>query len=256
MRACSIVDRASSLAMYARELADWKSLMDYRRLRDGHFPNGTLVPLRTRCLNKRSVICRAGTTDVAVFREVFFKRCQLPPRRLTPIRAILDLGSNVGFTIAQCAVRYPAARIIGIELDDHNIEMCRRNIAAYGRRCKVIHGAVWDRKMTVYYDGTEEWGYHVVTESAKAPVRTYTMDTLLDMFETAVVDFVKMDIEGAEQKLLRSAKTWVPRVRCMQIEVHAPYDVPSCGAELDRLGLCWERSRLHRSTLIAWNPAC
>ena len=53
----------------------------------------------------------------------------------------------------------------------------------------------------------------------------------------AVVDFAKIDIEGAEIELLRHNAGWAHRVRTMAVEVHAPYTVDECRDDLARAGL-------------------
>jgi Methyltransferase FkbM domain len=49
------------------------------------------------------------------------------------------------------------------------------------------------------------------------------------------VDYVKMDVEGAEEQLLRS-DDWSECVRAIKVEVHEPYTVDDCRSDLHRLG--------------------
>jgi hypothetical protein len=50
------------------------------------------------------------------------------------------------------------------------------------------------------------------------------------------IDYVKMDIEGAEREVLRSNTEWAERVRCIKVEVHHGYSKDDCIADLQRLG--------------------
>lgn len=45
-----------------------------------------------------------------------------------------------------------------------------------------------------------------------------------------------MDIEGAEQGVLRTGTDWARHVRSIKVEVHEPYRVPECLRDLERLG--------------------
>jgi DNA primase len=50
------------------------------------------------------------------------------------------------------------------------------------------------------------------------------------------VAFVKMDIEGAERAVLRDAAGWAPLVDALSVEVHPPYDLARCRADVEALG--------------------
>jgi hypothetical protein len=50
------------------------------------------------------------------------------------------------------------------------------------------------------------------------------------------VDFVKMDIEGAEAQVLRRATEWAERVRSIKVEVHRTYSVSDGANDLRALG--------------------
>jgi FkbM family methyltransferase len=56
---------------------------------------------------------------------------------------ILDLGANIGITVADNARRYPGARLIAVELDPENAELARLNTAPWADRVELLQGAVW-----------------------------------------------------------------------------------------------------------------
>jgi hypothetical protein len=91
-----------------------------------------------------------------VLASTFFDRYHRPPPDLGPLTTILDLGSNIGLTLADFACLHPRARMLGLELDEGNVRLCRVNIAPYSGRCEVIWGAVWNREGEVGYAGDEE----------------------------------------------------------------------------------------------------
>jgi FkbM family methyltransferase len=194
------------------------------------------------------VECRAGTTDAQVFTDTFVAQYHLPPPGLRP-KTILDLGSNIGTTIIHYARLFPAARVLGVELDAGNYSLCRRNIAALGDRCDVLHGAAWWCDGEIAYGGDEEWGIHV-DAGGKNKAPAYSMTGLLDRMGP-FIDFVKMDIEGAEAEVLARAGSWIGRVGCLKVEVHKPYTIEACMGDLRKLGIDCQPDWRHPACVVA-----
>src|SRR4051812_18900750 len=86
---------------------------------------GKLFPVHIRSLNGGRVSCRIGTSDIGVLHATFVRQYHLPPPDSIPA-AILDLGSNIGLTVAHYACVFPEAKILGVELDANNFELCMR----------------------------------------------------------------------------------------------------------------------------------
>ncbi len=66
----------------------------------------------------------------------------------------------------------------------------------------------------------------------------------------ATVDYVKVDIEGAEIDLLRRNAGWAQRVRTIAVEVHAPYSVEECRDDLAGLGFSTRVDPRHWACVI------
>jgi FkbM family methyltransferase len=203
------------------------------------------VQLRVRELHGAPLYVRPRSTDWEAVFVSFLAGYHRPPPGLPLVGTVLDLGANVGATTADLAVRYPQARILGVELDAANAKLARRNTACWRDRVEILHGAVWTDDGTIAYGGTRgEWGYQVVEAMtderrsdpiAEAP--SFSMPTLIARLAgDGTVDFVKMDVEGAELALLEQGESWASRVRCIALEVHKPLDVSSADAMLTRLG--------------------
>ena len=77
----------------------------------------------------REVHLRPGTTDEQVFHETFVKQFHVPPEEIRPA-TVLDLGCNIGLTVAHFEVLWPNAEIIGVDLDSENCVVARRNLPA------------------------------------------------------------------------------------------------------------------------------
>ena len=248
-------ERSRKFLEYAGLVSDARSLaaLSAARLRS----DGPPRRLRLRALAGGAVWCRPGASDFTVLYDAFHKRYHEPPPALGEPRTILDLGSNVGYTIAQMAERFPAARIVGVELDRDNVELCRRNIARFGPRCEVVWGAAWREDGEVVYAGPRQQSYSIV-ETGRRPgpaerAPAHSLPTLLARFEGGSVDFLKMDVEGAERQILATAGEWIGRVRCLKIETHAPYSVGDCIDDLARQGFEAAPDGSHAASVTAWN---
>jgi FkbM family methyltransferase len=204
-----------------------------------------LMALEVRDWDRRPLYVRAVGTDWETAHVSLMLRVHRPPPELTRVTTILDLGANIGATVADLAASYPEATVLGIELDADNVALARRNVARWGDRASVVHGAVWASDGEIAYGGDRgEWAYRVVpamddrTEApAIATVPAFSLTTLIDRLAPGgTVDYVKMDVEGAERFLLDADDGWSRRVRCLQVEVHLPLDVATCRDKLEALG--------------------
>ena len=122
----------------------------------------------------------------------------------------MDLGSNIGLTMSHFAYLFPDARVVGVELDARNAAICRRNIATWSDRCTVCRprsglptaGSRYSR------EPNEAWAYRVGVEDEgeSVMVEAKTLDMLESSPPKETIDFLKVDIEGAEQQLLEPAE--------------------------------------------------
>jgi FkbM family methyltransferase len=175
----------------------------------------------------------------------------------TPGR-ILDLGANIGLTMAHYAHLFPAAQIVGVELDDRNVALCRENIAPYGERCTVLRGAIWteDGEITYRRTGGNEWGFAVGdgTSGEEVAAPAMSVETVLQRFAWDWVDFVKMDVEGVERALLLQRAGWIDKVGRIGVEVHPPYSVQDCERDLRNLGFRTSRLARHPAAVLGERP--
>ena len=215
-------------------------------------PTPREVQLRIRPLDGRSIVIREGTSDADVLWETYFGRYHLPPCGFRP-RTIWDLGANIGLTMAHMAQLYPDARLIGVELDEENAGLCARNVSAWGERCKVLNAAIWDRDGRIEYRAEPglEYGFSVgPREGQRRTASALTLNRLAAIDAMDTIDYVKMDIEGAERRVLRSQTDWARRVRCIMVEVHEPYSIADCLRDLDRLGFSTEVDSRHWASVM------
>ena len=252
--------RLRSLAAYpatARLTSDYRSFRGFRRLERSttRWDAGErTIELRLRPLGGAPVRVRPESQDRWAVRDTFLGRYHLPPPEVEAgsVRTIWDLGSNIGLTVAHLAVMFPAAQIFGVEMDEDNALLCRENVRPWSDRCEIIRAAVWPAEGAVAYErqAGNELGFRVIGDSrpGRHSASALPLNTLLERTPGGTVDYVKMDIEGAEQDALRRNTEWASDARSIKVEVHAPYSVDECSEDLSALGFSTRPDDRH--------PAC
>jgi FkbM family methyltransferase len=248
-----------------RLAGDRETLRAYRRLEDSGFdwgPDAKTVELRLKQLQNHAVNLRPRTSDTHVLRTVLFGEYQLPPPEFLrqDLHCIWDLGAHIGLATAHLTFTFPHARVFAVELEAENVALCRKNVAAFGNRCEVIQAAVWPSDSAVsqgppaipgHPDSFRARPLGGSSEETGPTAQGLSLNTLFSTHSPeGAIDFVKVDIEGAERDVLKQNTEWASRVRCMKIEVHSPYTVEECARDLQALGFATE-TELDPPTCIA-----
>jgi FkbM family methyltransferase len=250
LRGVPLLDRPVRAAFY--ELERWRAAValtsdraSYRMFRRldgrGRPVRSATVRLRVKPLGGHEVELRPGTSDAQMLRETFRDNVHIPPPEIEArgVRTIVDLGANAGMTVAANALRYPDARIVAVELDPENAELARRNTARWADRVEILQGAVWTDDGEVPYarERGNEFGFSVLRGDANTTTRALSMGTILGHVpDDGRVDFLKMDIEGVESRLLSGDADWAARVDAIALQVHGDYTLEDCARDLARLG--------------------
>jgi FkbM family methyltransferase len=236
----------------ARHIAPARDYVRLLRLIDARTEApGVPVSLRVDFLGRATVALRPGTTDVTVLLDTM-QGYHLPPDDLVP-DVIVDLGCNVGLTTAHFATLYEHAEILGVEPEPSAAALATRNVSPWARRCRILNVAAWheDTKLRFIAEAGHEYGARLSPNGA-IEVTALSLNTLLASHD--VVDFLKMDIEGAESDVLTRHTRWASKVRCLKVETHPPYEPDRCATELGHLGFRTSRDGRHNLAVIARRP--
>jgi FkbM family methyltransferase len=133
---------------------------------------------------------------------------------------VLDCGASDG-DFTREALRAGASKVVSIELAPASIECLRRNLASEiaAGRVVVYPKGVWDRddSLTLQVDDTNFAANTVAllpgTTHASVQVPLTTIDKLVTELGLPHVDFIKMDIEGAEAKALAGGRDTISRFK-------------------------------------------
>ena len=140
---------------------------------------------------------------------------------LTPQSVVLDCGANIG-TFTRAALEAGAGRVIAIEPSPRNVRALELNFPneIESGRVIVVSKAVWHEPGvlplhsfpnpvldSLVMDAREG------QESTPVEVPLDTLDAIVAGLDLERVDFIKMDIEGAERNALRGARETIRRHR-------------------------------------------
>jgi FkbM family methyltransferase len=176
-----------------------------------------------------------GSSVVAQLAEIEAKYRDFPGRPIRRGDVVLDCGANVG-TFTREALLEGAGLVVAVEPAPKNVECLRRNFAAETAAGRVIiyPKGVWDKDDFLTLDesdSTPAMDSFVRTEGTHPGTRVAltTIDKMADELKLERVDFIKMDIEGAEQRALAGARRTLSQNKPrLEISVnHLPDDARS-----------------------------
>lgn len=145
---------------------------------------------------------------------------------------VIDCGAHVG-VFTDMALRLGASKVVSIEPDPVNLECLRRNFRQEitDGRVIVIPKGVWSREqmITLYVSELNSGSNSMVLEqhAGKVEVPVTTLDQIVEGSHLSHVNFIKMDIEGAEREALRGAMKTLARdfPKLMLDSYHLPDDM-------------------------------
>jgi len=136
---------------------------------------------------------------------------------------IIDCGANIGISVIYFKRLYPEAKIIAFEPDPVLFKMLSQNILNFSfENIDLRQEAVWANNSGVNFL-TEGGHSGCITEHGDQekviPVASCRLKELLESFNT--IDFLKVDIEGAEHDVLFDCGESLERCNCIFIEYHS-----------------------------------
>lgn len=159
-----------------------------------------------------------------LYREIFARQhYHFNASKSAPV--IFDCRANIGMASLYFKWLYPGARVHSFEPDPATFQLLKRNIAQNGLDVQAHESALWDENMELdfHIDPSHPGSLLMsadVVRLAGRPIKV-SARKLSDFIE-GPVDFLKMDVEGAEHKVLtdlvKSEK--IAEIRQMVVEYH------------------------------------
>jgi FkbM family methyltransferase len=170
-----------------------------------------------------------------------------------PTPRIIDAGAHIGLSTLYFKKLYPGSEIIAIEPNPHVFRILEKNIEENQlRHVEALPVALSDQagEEAFFMDESDEQWLSTASftpgawTGSQQSQETQVQTTFLSLFLDKPVDFLKMDIEGAEQKVLMAIPEHLHQIKHMIVEFH-----PVAGQDLEKL---LEYLQNHRFSIQLW----
>lgn len=167
---------------------------------------------------------------VFMYKEIFEKEIyKFKSSSSSPL--IIDCGANIGLSVIYFKQNYPTAKIIAFEPDQKAFLALKDNLAIFGfNDIEFYENAVWKDESSLNFlaDGAD--GGHLVDGNNNDLIKVKTVK--LSQYLKQTVDFLKIDIEGAEKIVLEESREYLKNVANIFIEYHSFFNQTQ---ELDQI---------------------
>ena len=166
-----------------------------------------------------------------MFEEIFVRLAyKFDSADVSPL--IIDCGSNIGVSLAYFKSAYPCSRIIAFEPDPTVFAMLKRNVERNTMDNVVLHDEALHnlRGEIDFYRDPRDIGSGIISSTVRKRVplvqRIRVQAALLSEYVSGTVDFLKLDVEGAEEGVLRDLHNHgkLRLIKEMAIEYHQHID--------------------------------
>jgi FkbM family methyltransferase len=163
---------------------------------------------------------RASDLDQLIFlqrEEYMYRVYDQPPVSVRSGDVVVDAGSNLG-VFTRFALNRGARLVVAFEPEPVNLACFNKTFHAELKagRVRLVESALWDNTGTIRFSapapGNSGGGSMVSDQHTNwIDIPTTTLDSSLSALGVEKVDFIKMDIEGAERKALLGASATIQR---------------------------------------------
>lgn len=135
---------------------------------------------------------------------------------------IIDCGAHIGLSVIYLKKLCPTARILCFEPDEKNFDLLQKNIASHHlKNVDARNEAVWTEDTILNFVQEGSMGSKIASENRgnTISVNARRLKSYLDK----KVDFLKIDIEGAEYAVLKDIAGSLYNVTKMFVEYHGTF---------------------------------
>lgn len=166
--------------------------------------------------------------DIPIFYEIFHQKTyQLPPHWITKKEnlTIVDLGAHVGLTTLFLWLHYfPNGQFICVEASSKNLPLLKFNLK--NTPCTILEGAIFHHEKGISFtENTLSYNHKINISETKNLTPTFSMQGIMERFNLEKIHLAKIDIEGAEQYILKKNTAWLAKTNNFIIELHDNYQV-------------------------------
>jgi FkbM family methyltransferase len=154
-------------------------------------------------------------------KEIFIE--EIYRQTLPPNAFILDCGANIGLSVIYLKKICPTATIIAFEPDPNNFELLQKNIASHDLQNVVLKNeAVWKEDTMLSFESEGTMSSKIVFDKETDRSKLTKAVRLKDHLNRKI-DFLKIDIEGAEYQVLCDIGDNLSFVTNLFVEYHGMF---------------------------------
>lgn len=174
-------------------------------------------------LKQKKLIIPDAASFLSAYKEIFLKQIyKFKADNTSP--KILDLGANIGLSIIFFQELYPNAEIIALEADPQVFRYLQSNINSQDYpNVKLINKAVWYENSWLNFASEGADSGQIDCASSNHNYKTVQVEAvdIAELLSNQAFDFIKMDIEGAEEFVLPRCQGLLDSVNHLFIEYHS-----------------------------------
>ena len=179
-------------------------------------------------VNSWDLLIPDAASFLASYKELFVDKIyQFKSENAAP--KILDIGANIGMSVLFFKQLYPQAQITAYEADPKIFSYLQKNIRENNYHdVELINKAVWYENTTLNFVSEGADGGHISSgDRSQVNLEIPAID-IAEILEKEQFEFIKMDIEGAEEFVLPRCQGLLDKVKFMFIEYHSSVESEQC----------------------------
>jgi len=138
---------------------------------------------------------------------------------------IIDCGANIGMSVLYFKMLYPNSTVVAFEADPLIFSYLEKNMKSCKfSKVQTINRAVWNSSDEILSFMSEGGVAGRIQEKLEGFTMVDVKTVRLKDFLDRPVDFLKIDIEGAEYTVIQDCREKLPNVQNLFIEYHSFYD--------------------------------
>lgn len=223
------------VAIMGQASRTWPTLWLYLTVLYGEIPKGLKLKGNWCTLTYKGTEIKAPRNSAGIFLEMFQDEVYEKVWRPEEGDTVIDIGAYVGmFTVKASKLVGPSGKVIAIEPGPSTFSLLEENTKALDN-VVLVRKAVWDKEGTskLYHSWAPGADTLVKPWEKYTEVETITLDKLLKELELPWVDFVKVDAEGAELKILEGSAEALKKIKRMSIATY--HELPGGENEMEKV---------------------
>jgi FkbM family methyltransferase len=182
---------------------------------------------------------KRNSSDSMVFKQIIINKeyekiIKILKYSISEKPVMIDLGANIGLTTIYLKSFFPEIDVYALEPEVNNFKRLEKNIKFNClKNVTLLNKGIWSRttKLKADYSFRDrlDWAFRLVEsdQNADQNIDVICMSELMENYSISTIDFLKIDIEGAEKDLFKEGHNidWLSKVKIIAIEIHDELDV-------------------------------